>query len=324
MSSFHNSASKILATNRSNPCDLCGDIKGKCRRADNLHLCMTLSGQIAGYRYLGQSKDGLWGKYILDDGQDLSQEDRERRWQEQRILREQRAQAEAQRHAQSLPAPERDRLYRKLLDQLTLHPADRADLHRRGFTDEQIKAWGVKSVEQWQSLATELPHTLPGVNLAGNSLNTPRPGYLCPIVDADGLIVGFQIRARASEGGRYYWLTGKTRKRPNGPTPHLPSGELPLAIHQPEQITRDAIAIVEGTGAKPHLLAQQLGQITIGAAGGLFAASPETLKATLALLGTATIEFYPDAGAIQNKSILRQYRATWSLLKEWGYTVTVA
>ncbi|MGR3279554.1 hypothetical protein ACSYAD_31295 [Acaryochloris marina NIES-2412] len=313
----------LTPTCRGTPCDLCGDIKGKCRKADNLHLCMTLSGQIAGYRYLGQSKDGLWGKYILNDGQDFSQEEQERRWQEQRILREQRAQAEAQRHAQSLPALERDRLYRHLLDQLTLHPADRADLHRRGFTDEQIQGWGVKSVEQWQSLTIELPHTLPGINLDGKSLNTPRPGYLCPVVDVDGLIVGFQVRARASEGGRYYWLTGKTRKRPNGPTPHLPTGELPLAIHQPEQITRDAIALVEGTGAKPHLLAQRLGQITIGAAGGLFAASPETLKASLAQLETTTIEFYPDAGAIQNKSVLRQYRATWALLEEWGYEVKV-
>ena len=324
MPSFHNSASKILATNRSNPCDLCGDIKGKCRKADNLNLCMTLSGQIAGYRYLGLTKDGLWGKYVPDDGQDLSQEDRERRWQEQRILREQRAQEEAQRHAQSLPASERDQLYRQLLGQLTLHPADRADLHRRGFTDEQIQDWGLKSVEQWQSLTAELPHTLPGVNLDGKSLNTPRPGYLCPIVDTDGQIVGFQIRSRSSEGGRYYWLTGKTKKRPNGPTPHLPTGELPLAIHQPEQITRDAIALVEGTGAKPHLLAQRLGQITIGAAGGLFAASPETLKATLAQLDVKNIEFYPDAGAIQNKSVLRQYRATWALLKDWGYSVEVA
>ncbi|QUY45667.1 hypothetical protein I1H34_27740 (plasmid) [Acaryochloris marina S15] len=285
---------------------------------------MSLSGQIAGYRYLGQSKDGLWGKYVVDNGQNLRQEDRERRWQEQRILREKRAQAEAKRHAQSLPAPERDRLYRQLLGQLTLHPADRADLYRRGFTDDQIKDWGVKSVDQWQSLTTELPHTLPGVNLDGRSINTPRPGYLCPILDADNLIVGFQIRSRSSERGRYYWLTGKTRKRPNGPTPHLPTGELPLSIHQPEQITRDSIALVEGTGAKPRILAQRLGLIAIGAAGGLFAASPETLKATLAQLGTTTIEFYPDAGAIQNKSVLRQYRATWELLKDWGYSVRVA
>ena len=324
MSSFHNTASKLLATNRNHPCDLCGDTTGKCRRADNLHLCMTLTGQIAGYRYLGQSKDGLWGKYVPDDGQDLSSEDRERRWQEQRILREQRAQAEAQRHAQSLPAPDRDRLYRQLLEQLTLHPADRADLHRRGFTNEQIAGWGVKSVEQWQSLTSELPHTLSGVGLDGLSLITPRPGYLCPIVDADGLIVGFQVRARTAEGGRYYWLTGKTKKRPHGPTPHLPNSELPLAVHRPEQITKDAIALVEGTGAKPYILAQRLGQVTIGAAGGLFAASPETLKASLAQLGATHIEFYPDAGAIQNKSVLRQYRVTWSLLKEWGYTVTVA
>ena len=56
-----------------------------------------------------------------------------------------------------------------------------------------------------------------------------------------------------------------------------------------------------GLGAKPFILAQRLGLVTIGAAGGLFAASsPETLKQTLAQLNCNTIEFYPDAGAVQN------------------------
>ena len=64
--------------------------------------------------------------------------------------------------------------------------------------------------------------------------------------------------------------------------------------------------------------------MTIGAAGGQFASSPETLKQTLAQLGIKTIEFYPDAGAVQNTKVLRQYRATFKLLKSWGYSVRVA
>jgi hypothetical protein len=71
-----------------------------------------------------------------------------------------------------LPAIERDRLYRQLLSQLPLHPADRADLHRRGITDEQIKAWGVSSVEQWQKLSIEILHELTGVSLDGRTLVT--------------------------------------------------------------------------------------------------------------------------------------------------------
>jgi hypothetical protein len=61
----------------------------------------------------------------------------------------QKQQLRAQRHADSLPAIERDRLYNQILNQLPLHPEDRADLHRRGITDEQIKTWGIRSVEPW-------------------------------------------------------------------------------------------------------------------------------------------------------------------------------
>ena len=64
--------------------------------------------------------------------------------------------------------------------------------------------------------------------------------------------------------------------------------------------------------------------MTIGAAGGQFASSPETLKQTLAQLNCNTIEFYPDAGAVQNTKVLRQYRATFKLLKSWGYSVQIA
>jgi ribosomal protein S14 len=324
------STRSFTPTRQSNPCRICGDIKGNCRQTPaDLNLCMAASGTLPGFRYLGQTKDGLWAKYILDDGLVQNQAERDRRWQEQQLLRQHRAAVEAQRHAQSLSATERDRLYRQLLTQLSLHPDDRSDLHRRGLTDHQIEAWGVRSVEQWQKLIIELPFTLPGVNLDGKSLNTPYPGYLCPIHDLAGLIVGFQIRTRQPKPGhpRYYWLTSRTKKRPNGATPHLPNGELPLAIHQPEQADNTSIALVEGTGAKPHLLAQRLNSVTIGAAGGQFAASSKLLQETLTQLSgqlqTQTILFYPDAGAVQNKNVLRQYRNTFKLLRQWGYSVEI-
>lgn len=280
--------------------------------------------QVPGFRFIGLTDDRLWGKWVPNNEQTLTQEEREQRRQELNRRRQERAAAEAQRRAEALPAIERDRLYRLLLAQLPLHPADREDLKRRGLTDEQIEAWGVRSVEQWQKLGQELPHSLPGVSLDGQSLISPRPGYLCSIRDVDGLIVGFQLRARSSDGPRYSWFTGKTKKRPNGPTPHLPIGELPLSVVKPERIERDAIALVEGLGAKPHILAQKLGLFTVGAAGGMFASSTETLRMTLEQLGIKTIEFYPDAGAVQNQSVLRQYRATFKLLKDWGYEIRVA
>lgn len=319
---------RFISTKRGNPCVICGNTSGKCREAESVRLCMTIADAVSGaavpgYKFIGQTKDGLWGKFVEDDGQDWTFQQRQEWQQEQERLRRQRAAEEAKRRAEALPALERDRLYRNLLSQLTLHPADRADLKRRGLSDEQIEQGGFKSVEQWQQLESELPHQLPGTNLDGLSLNT-QPGYLCPIKDADGLIVGCQIRLRdANDGGRYRWLTSATKKRPTGPTPHLPNGELPLAVHRPHEVKLSGIGMTEGTGVKPFLAAQRLGQTVIGAAGGQFAASPQTLKATLEQLGSKTIDFYPDAGSVSNRNVIRQYKALWTLLRQWGYRVRV-
>lgn len=316
----------FLPTRRENPCPLCGDTRGKCRENPTVHLCMTFAEaeSIPGFKFLGRTTDNLWGKWIADDGQSWTEQQRQD-WQREK---ERRLAAESKLRAEAMPAEERDRDYRRLLDQLTLHPADRADLMRRGLSPEQIKSWGVKSVEQWQSLEGELPHTLSGVGLDGRSLNVSGAGYLCPIWNVEGLLVGFQLRLRETDSGRYRWLTSATKKRPHGATPHLPNGELPLAIHRPLEVSRKAIALVEGTGPKPLILSQQHGVVTIGAAGGQFASSPQTLQHSLEVLSaeleTQVIEFYPDAGAVFNRQVLRQYRATWKLLRQWGYEIRVA
>lgn len=317
-----------ISTNRSNPCPLCDRTNGNCRTFEDSPnvLCMTFTDAftpIANFRFIGLTEDRLWGKWVPNDTPKLSQNERDDRQRELARRRQERAEAETQRRAEALPPQERDRLYRLLLAQLPLHPADRSDLYRRGLSDEQIEAWGIRSVEQWQRLDQELPYTLPGVSLDGRSLIAPRSGYLCPIQDVEGYFVGFQIRARVSKDRRYSWLTGRTKKRKNGPTPHLPNGELPLSVHRPGQTERDAVALVEGVGAKPFILAQKLGLVTIGAAGGQFASSPQTLRLALEKLGCKVVEFYPDAGAVQNKDVLRQYRATWKLLKAWGYEVRI-
>ncbi len=322
----------FIATRRGNPCQACGDTTGKCRETTSTLLCMTFTEAAAalpGLKFLGRTKDDRWGKWIEATGQEWSDAQREQWRRERQQLQAQRAQAEAQRRAAALPALERDRYYQQLLDQLSLHPADRTDLLRRGLSDEQIRHWGIKSVEPWQQLDQALPHTLPGVSLSGGGLNVAGAGYLCPIRDVNGLLVGCQIRLRVADaGGRYRWLTSATKKRPHGPTPHLPNGELPLAVHRPQQLQRQPIAFVEGTGAKPFILCERRGQVVLGAAGGQFASSPDTLQYTLSVLaaelGTKEIEFYPDAGAVLNRGVMRQYRATWKLLRQWGYQVRVA
>lgn len=324
--------SAFTPTRRSNPCQICSDTTGKCREVNQTLLCMTFADalqDIPGFKFIGQTKDKLWGKWVVDEGRAWTDQEQERWRQEQERLRQLRAEEEAQRRQVTLSADERDRLYRQLLSQLTLHPADRADLFRRGLTQEQITAWGIKSIEQWQRLEQKLPHSLPGVSLDGKSLNTPFPGYLCPVHDREGRIVGFQTRTRnpKPDAPKYYWLTSATKKRPNGAKPHLSNGELPLTIFRPSEVKKQAIAMVEGTGAKPAILSLRLEVLTIGAAGGQFSSSPQTLRQTLdqesQVLNSKVIEFYPDAGAVCNPHVLRQYRATWKLLRTWGYEVRV-
>lgn len=302
---------RFTPTKKGNPCQLCSDTKGKCREKEGgeLLLCMSLAEEIdvPGWHFAGLTKDGLWGQWIPNEDR-TEQEKAEWRCQLE-LRRQQREAEERQRRAEALPAEVRDRQYRRVLTQLTLHPEDRADLHRRGLSDEQIKSAGFKSVDRWQRLDIELPHALPGVQINGRSLNISQAGYLCPIRDVDGLIIGFQLRRReAGDGGRYRWLSSSTKKRPNGPTPHLPNGELPLAIHRPAEPRSNAIAFVEGTGPKPFIASQRLGCAVVGAAGGQWASSPETLKETLGKIGGGPCILYPDAGAIENLQVMRQYR----------------
>ena len=316
----------FIPTKHANSCEICGDKTGKCRRKESLRLCMTHvdAVDVPGFKYVGLSKGGQWGKWIEDSAQVWTEEQQEQRRRDRDLRRKQQADEESRRRSEALPAVERDRLYHNLLNQLSLHPEDKADLQRRGMTNEQIETADFKSVEQWQKLELEVNNRLPGVSLDGLSLNT-QPGYLCPIRNIDRLIVGCQVRKRSADSGnRYTWLSSKTEKRLDGPSPHLPNGELPLAVHQPSAVKIASIGMTEGTGPKPFITSQRLGQVVIGAAGGQFASSPQTLRETLEKLDAKIIDFYPDAGAVANSNVIRQYRATWELLQNWGYPIRVA
>jgi len=315
--------SNFTPSSKKNPCRVCGVDDGRCREQGNLLLCMSVADQIgapAGYSYRKQTKDGLWGIFAPDNGY-KTQSEYDRHRAEINKLRAAKAWKQKQIQARSLSPTDRDRHYRAILKSLTLHPDDRADCHRRGLTDDEIEAWGIKSVVKWQRLTGKYPANLPGIGKDGRSLAVGGDGYLCPIKNVDGLIVGFQLRLRSADnGGRYRWLSSDNN-------PVNLGGELPLAVHRPQSPDATAIALVEGTGAKPFIVSQRFNQVTIGAAGGLFASSPKTLKATLdklsAELGTKVVRFYPDAGAVLNQAVVRQYRATWELLKSLGYAVEV-
>ncbi|MGI8504622.1 MAG: hypothetical protein ACR2LR_26355, partial [Hassallia sp.] len=314
-----------------NPCQICSDTSGKCREIESVLLCMNITSAHSAtnnFKFIGLTKDGLWGKFVKDNGQNFTTEQREQWQREQKLQKLLRLKAENHRRSQSLSEPDRDKEIRKVLSQLKLKPQHKADLQRRGLTDEQIAALMFRSVDQWQKLESEVSYKLAGVSIYGKSLIT-QAGYICPIRNPQGLITGWQLHTdNASDGGKYQWASSRTRKRPNGASSHLLSGELPINYCRPlNELQSQQIGLTEGI-LKPQITAIKRNQIVLGAAAGNFAASPSTFKsyleqASVELGGTKDIILYVDAGAIANPSVMNQYRRTYNLVTKWGYNCLV-
>jgi hypothetical protein len=131
----------------------------------------------------------------------------------------------------------------------------------------------------------------------------------------------------------------------------LKNGELPLAYFAPSipphavisqglgqqngHATLIPVALTEGVGFKPALTAHRLGIDSIGASGGHFAASPQTLNAYLEGIKTLHEEknqqeialqpiLFADAGCLANENVLQVYAHTIRQLKELGYEAKIA
>ncbi len=325
----------LTPSNVNNPCPICEATSGKCRQSNedsNYWQCMTYTDSrkgeiIAGYKCIGHTKDRLWGQFKFDNSQEWSAQQRLEWQRENQRRRNEKAKEDGERRRRSLSAAERHEQYTRLLSELILHPDDRADLLRRGFTHEQIELAGFKSIESYQRLQSPFSTLLPGISATGKELLVKYGGYLCPVRNADGLIVACQIRLRAlptGEGNRYRWLSSK------GQTLHLfpegCEGELPLAVFRP-QGKPEGIALAEGTGAKPFLVSQRLNLLTIGAAGGQWASSRELFRSTLEKVelevAGKVIKIFPDAGDILNQSVMSRWQRVIALLEEWGWSVRV-
>ena len=137
---------------------------------------------------------------------------------------------------QTLSLEERDRFYRNWLTNGSLNARDQADLQRRGITDLSI------------ALSCDF-------------------GYAIPFKGLNGKYVGAQWRyAHPGEGGRYRWHNLPGGKQFPG------TSEMPLAVYPVAQPTM--LALVDSTGVKPMLAAEQLNGIALGSAGGNHLASP--------------------------------------------------
>jgi hypothetical protein len=270
-------------------------------------------GDAPGWKFLGVTKNGQWGKWVRPYDQTTNPKP---------IARRVQTQTQPVKPIAVVSDEDRDRAYREILDQLTLSAGDRTELNGRGISDIDIDEAGFKTWIAGTKLAGDFPAGLPG--LSGQRL-TARSGLLIPVWTATGLIAGLQTRPH--DGGktdrqgrkipRYLWVSSKT-------APIGDVQEIPLAVYRG---TKSQIGLAEGTGAKPLITSKRSGYSVIGAAGGLWASSPDRLKQALKDLGAKAgdaITLFADAGSFKNRNIKQQYTNLYKLLKSWGLKLYVA
>jgi hypothetical protein len=290
------SSGKFSPTKSHNPCPICDDIKGKCRiSSEEFVLCMTHPTDvgIADWRYLGETNGSYYaGKYVRV--RQASESERQQRRTTNLQLRIAQQKAKRDNLAKLPDADQRDRLYQTYLHKLSLDPIDQADLQNRSLSESDI------------------------LRLRAKSTNS---GYILPICNPDQQILGFQIRLRDAASGRYRW------HKPFGIAAHQQNGELPLAFHGDLQIDCQRVVLVEGTGVKPYLAAKLRHCPAIGASGGQFVASKETLQSYLANIGAnpefTRLEYAVDAGDVVNQSVMRRHDQNLDWLAALGYEIDV-
>ncbi|MGH2416562.1 MAG: hypothetical protein ACRDEA_23280, partial [Microcystaceae cyanobacterium] len=256
-----------------NPCPVCTHDHGCKLFPDGKVWCLRITNNFdapEGYRVTRILGNSMGASLIPDDGYDPEEHRRQRQQQEAKWQRRR------QRQLCSLSAAQRDRAIRKLHSHIGLSRRERALLkQQRGMTDEQIDRGLYFSIAPQQEVPAGIPLNFPGVHYSGRYFTNRYQGIACVVFNPQQQAIGIQLRVTDdTESGRYRWLSGVNSS-------HLPNGELPLTYIRPPELKRQHPALVEGTGFKPQIAADKLGQIVIGAAGGQHASSPQQLKADL-------------------------------------------
>ena len=279
----------LIPVSKRLPCPICGrSQRGGCKvNADHdLVLCISQGSALRkkeqvhgadGHAWQFRGMDGrqsTWGIFTTPDRSDGP-------------VRTLQTSRRLSQPVTRLTAQQRHTAFTLLLQKLALKTAHAADLTRRRFTAAQIAQMQAKSITTRQTF-NPCPMGLPGFK-AG--IYWGRSGYLVPILNWDGQIVGGQVRG--DDG--HAWLSDC----------HLPNGELPLQILRGDP--SKPVYWAEGTGAKPWMVHFQTGATVIGAAGGNFASCPLQVAEILQYTAGQEQVLLPDAGSIYNPNVLRQY-----------------
>ncbi len=309
---------------RRDACPVCNGQRHDCRQnlETNLIHCFSSDANPLDYIYRGQDSIGfnLWAyKPDAEEWTDQRRQEWQLEQQRKRALKEQK---DKDLLKKLLPIPERDKVIRQILDQLTLSDRHREILKRRGLTDLQIDEAGYRSVKQWQKLTNPVNNRLSGVNKFGNGLINKTDGILIPIPNEDGLYTLLRVNDLTPDTSNKYYPCSSNNSR--GIPIDLPNGEKPIAVYLPDlPPEKPIIGFTEGLEYKPLLTAKELGIPVIGASGGNFACSQQTILQAIntikakygwdedpALQGRGlNIDYilYADAGSIINNNVALQY-----------------
>ncbi len=302
---------------KSGGCPICSKNNGNCRYRNDgsLILCMTERSDKHGYKFIGESSDRLWGKFV--PATDYQPSDNDRLYQQQKAeyktKQRQRLQQQQARLEQELSPKVRDQYHRQILDELNLSSKHEKNLLNRGLSDPSL----YKSVQKFQKLENIYPTELAGIGKDGQSLNNASEGLLVPIPQ-NGLIIGCQIRLDdPNDGGKYRFLSTDSKINLGG--------ETPIGEYIPEVIKRPGLGFAEGY-IKPHKASEILAQIMVGCAGGRWGYCEKQVKELLEKHypdRAIPQELYPDAGALRNKNIFLAYKKLNDFLNKLGYTLQV-
>ena len=225
-------------------------------------------------------------------------------------------------------ATRRDAIYHGLLRRLELSAEDRADLHRRGIDDAAIARHGYRTLpirgrsqiarELLREHGEEALRGVPGFFIKAAGLGNywtiaGAAGLLIPVRDADGLIVGLQIRSHDIKDSRYRWFssTGK----PGGCGSGAPIHAAAPTKHGGERW------ITEGS-IKANIAADRLGQIVLAVPG--VANWRSALETIDALPHTGGIVVAFDADFRSKLSVLHSLHELIDALRDRGHAVRVA
>ena len=299
-----------IRTSKRNPCPVCGKTSGCQITPNDAVLCLRTDKNTTppGWTWRKELSGGMGSLVVRSDSQSEQDKARQRElWQQQRDAQKLERQ---RRSGYALSIHALDKEAGKLLKQLGLSSGHRQSLRDRGLTDAEIEALGFRTVSKYQKFYAPINSNFPGISNDGQTLQIKDDGFLIPIFNYSGLIIGFQVASDNRSEGKYKHLK----------SPHLPNGELPLQFYKAGN--ERVLNITEGT-LKPLVTGVRHKLTVLGAGGCNWHSSPQQFEEILEQLNPEQIILNPDAGSLLNPQVLRQYRNLNRFLKGLGYTLLV-